>query len=91
MYPSLSMKLSLKVLLTIFCCYFVFVQVTVDPCSLLSRKLQMKSRANIEHKEPRLFGDIVPGHQTYLKQLVSLRKYICALWAIIVQVIFLCK
>ena len=55
----------------------------------------MNSRANIQQKEPRLFGDIYPvkktGYQIYLKQPVFLRKYICALWVNIAQVIVVCN
>ena len=39
----------------------IIVPVNVGPCSLLSRKPKMNSLANIEQKEPRMFGDIVPG------------------------------
>ena len=49
---------------------------------------------NIEQIEPRLFGDTLPGdktgYQTYLKPVFP-GKHICALWANIAQVIFLCS
>ena len=70
------------------------VPVKVGPCSLLSRKPQMNSRANIEPKEPRLFSDIVPSQNQATRHIWNSRFFCESIsmrfWANIAQVIFLC-
>ena len=39
------------------------VPVNVGPCLLLPCKLYMNSWANIEQKEPKFFGNVVPGQK----------------------------